>query len=116
MQEDGVDHGKSCRCGADAQRERQDGDRGETGIAAELAKSKTKILNEPLSPTPSPHFPACLLRAGDIAEPAHGREAGLLPRHAGFEILLLLHFEVRANLLVQVAGRLVPAKQRSDLR
>src|SRR5208337_3363872 len=74
----------------------------------------TKVLPERLHRIPSPHFPAPLLRQGHIAEPAQRGIVSFLGRHAGLEVLLLFHFEMRANLFSEIVQRLPPAKQRTE--
>jgi len=37
-----------------------------------------------------------------------------LGRHAGFQVLLLFHFQMQANLFREIVHRLPPAKQRTE--
>ena len=106
-----AEHG---RVGADAERERQHRHRCEAGIASKLAQAVTNVLPERLDGIPSPHFPAPLLRQGHVPEPAQRGIVSFLGRHAGFQVLLLFHFEMRANLFREIVHRLPPAKQRTE--
>src|SRR5579863_10422446 len=84
------------------------------GTPPQLAQSVTDVLPERLDRIPSPHFPAPLFGQGHVPEPAQRRIVSFVGRHAGFQVLLLLHFEMSANLFLEIVRGLRPAKQRTE--
>ena len=63
--------------GADAEREREDGNDGETGAPAQQACGVAEILSEAGEPDASVHVPGDLLHDHDVAELAANRGFGL---------------------------------------
>src|SRR5436309_13626686 len=114
MEQDGLDDAKNgCGC-TDAKGKSQDCDSSEARILNQRAQSILEILPERLEGIPSPHFPAPLFGQGHVPEPAQRRIVSFLGRHPGFQVLLLFHAQMSANLFFEIGHRLRPAKQSAE--
>jgi hypothetical protein len=61
------------RVGADAERQRQDGDRRESRAPSNLPHAVPQIPGHPVERRPAPRFAALLLKPRDVAEPSRAR-------------------------------------------
>ena len=104
----GVDDLEDRGRGADAEREREDGNHGETGAPAQQACGVAEILSEAGEPDASVHVPGDLLHDHDVAELAANRGFGLGARLAPFHAVPHRHLDVPANLLVHGVGAARP--------
>ncbi len=68
IEQDTVDHRKERSVRADAERERQDGDRREAGAFAQRANGESNILRQFVKPSPAPLIPRDVLDQRHIAE------------------------------------------------
>src|SRR4029434_4765819 len=86
----------------DAKRQREDdGDR-EAGTTAHRSRRVAGILPKPIDPAGHPHAADLLFDADDVAELAHGRGTGFVPRHAAREAVLGFALDVIADLAIEV--------------
>ncbi len=110
-QQHGIDDAEDRRVRADAQRQREDGNQGESGILQQHSRAVTKILQQVLDEADSSHIAAFLLSLLNTAQGAQGSVARLLRCHAFSDIFLNLPLEVIADLLVQFLLDLLAAEQ-----
>ena len=93
---------------ADAERERQDGDRREPRIPAEEPQAVAQVLRQPLEPQASPHLARDLLDRGDVADLAPRGGLGLRARLAAVHAIADRHLEVRADFLAELVVSVAP--------
>ena len=93
---------------ADAERERQDGDRRESRIPAEEPQAVAQVLRQPLEPHASPHLARDLLDRGDVADLAPRGGLGLRARLAAVQAIADRHLEVRADFLAELVVSVAP--------
>ncbi len=111
LEKNRVHDGKDRDVGSDAERER--GRRGDrvARILAQAAKGRTRILDEILEPPGAAGFPAFLLMSRGCSKCAKGFRSRLLRREAPVDVLLDLHLDVEAHLLIEVPVELVPVEE-----
>jgi len=107
-QADRVDHLEDGGVGADAERERQDGDRGEPRIPAEEPQAVAQILRQPLEPHAAPHLARDLLDRGDVADLAPRGGFRLRARLAAVHAIADRHLEVRPDLFAELVVPIAP--------
>src|ERR1700687_5703149 len=102
IHQDAVNHAEHSCCGADAQRQRQDGNNCESRILQQHPHSITRIISDVSQPYPSPNVPRDLLHQSHIPK---------LPPRRAFRILYILtlfralprrHLQMGPQFLVKV--------------
>ena len=101
-QQDGVYHAEDGGVGADAQRQREHGHRGESRVSAQLAKPVAQVLNQCLHHGPTPLLTVFFLYLFHPAELAQRRVPSVLRQHPPAHVLLSQHCEVRAHFVGKV--------------
>ena len=89
--------------GSDAERQGEDGGRGEARIGAKLAGGVAEILRDALPARPSPTFAGDLFYQGLAAEFAAGGEAGLVRGLAPVGVVACGHGKVGGDLVIEFA-------------
>jgi hypothetical protein len=102
VKEDGIDDGENRGVGADAEGESEDSDDGEAGVAKQHAECVAKIACGFVQPTDDVYFASVFLEEGGIAEAFLRFVARLLGRHSCGDVVCGAHFEVRAQLFVEI--------------
>ena len=111
LEENAAHHGEQRNVGADAERDDEDGDGGETRSAAESADTVAHIVQQRFEPGPAPGGARLVAHQRGIAEGAHGRVAGFLRAHAGNKILGDLALEVEAQFVIELNAGAAAAKE-----
>ena len=114
LNEGGIDKGEDGDAGGDAESEDEDCGDGEAGVLAELAKSKTQVLEDGLR-AEGDHSVALFLEQRRISELADGCGVRGLRRETGGDQLALGLLAMKGHLLVKLAAEAVAAKQEPDL-
>ena len=102
FQQHRVDEREDGRVRADAQRQRQEGDRCEAGRPAERAERVARVLHDAFDEVEPTCVAALFLPLIDAAKLAQRREARLLVRHSAGAQHFNLTIEVIAHLLVEL--------------
>jgi hypothetical protein len=89
--------------GADSEREGEDGRRGESGSAAELAEGVAEVLREGVEERQAALVAVSFADLGDSAEFAAGAQAGFVRRESAALILGGQHLEVPGDFFVQAS-------------
>ena len=95
--ERGVHHGKNRRICADAERQREYSDEGESGILGERPESVTDIARQRFDETYAASLAVFLLDLLEAAELEARAARGLLAREAGAEVILDFPLHVKAQ-------------------
>ena len=98
---------------ANAEGERQDGDRRKATVTAHHAKGAASVLDQPLGEPPAPGLARRFADQRGIAEVPPGREPGLVFGEPGGGALVGLFGEMKPDLFVELGFLAVPAKERS---
>ena len=99
---DGVDDGEDSEVGADAQREREDGRRGEAGTSPQHPQTEANVPQSCLTETRAKDGAAVLAHALPVAKPLARLARRFLRCHAGGDIIRRALLEVEAQLLVNL--------------
>ena len=97
---------------ADSQRQRHQNSRSETWIPAEGTERKTQILEQTLQERHPHNIPVLFLHLLHSAEPKSCLPAGFLRAHPVTDVVLLLHLQVKPQLVVEVGIKPALAKER----
>ncbi len=97
---------------ADAERERQDDDRGEPGIAPERAQRVAHVLVDLFQSRPRPHRARRFFRQRDVAERDQRLPARFVRRHAAIDVVLHFALEVIADVRLEAVQRTLFARHR----
>ena len=100
--EHSLGQGKDRRVRADAERERQYGDRGKHRVPAQGTKPITQVASQIGEPGQAPLIASGLHPLGNAAYPDHGRSPRVLPRVGARQLMLGGHFEVQAKFFFDV--------------
>ena len=114
--ENGVYNGENRGVGADAEGESEDDDGGETRTAMQQAKRVAKIASGLVEPADDIYVASVFLEESGIAEAFLGFAAGFAGRHSGGEIVCGAHFEMRAQLFVEVAIEAISSQHTAQAR
>ncbi len=106
-----VDDGKERRVGADAEGERENDDRGESGIAAHRADGESQVGGQAVDQTLPADVADVVLGGFDAAELGACRTRRLVSRDAAAELLVDCALEIGAYFVVEVGVDLAPAKE-----
>ena len=109
-----VDDGKDGGICADGKREGEDDGDGEAWIAPQLAQPVACVLPEKLDAGAGAIVAHCLLYLFDAASVCQCAAACLGGRHAGGDFFVGDEIDVRANLVVELAFDLLPAKEITE--
>src|SRR5579864_6312146 len=101
-QRQGLDDAEDQRVGADAQGQREHGDKGEARALAQQAGGVPDVPGEAVQPGPGPDGAQLLLDQRHVAESAARRMAGLLRGQASRTQFLRLELEMRRQLALQL--------------
>jgi len=101
-QEHAVDDAEHRRAGADAERQREDGGRGEPGPLAQDARAVPEVGPQNLDEPEPPDRAGVLLGQRDVPEAAQGGVPRLVGRQPCGDLLLGLELELGADLLVEL--------------
>src|SRR5712664_1245680 len=110
-QQNSVNHAEYGRVGANAEREGENGYRGETWILAQHAQAKANIHEEVLNGWPLPDFAAVFFDQSYIAKFAASGGGGFFSGHAGGDEFLDLFFEMLLNLFGEIVEEAAARKQ-----
>jgi hypothetical protein len=113
-QHDGVDNGEDRRIGADAQGEREDGDRGEGRRVAQGAGGVAQIAPQVLGGGFPADVAGVVFQRGETAHLGSGGARGLFTRQTGLHLLLDRRLEVPAQLGIELAVPFAAAEQRTQ--
>ena len=105
-QQDAVDDGEDGGVGADTEGQREQGDGGEAGCAAQTARGVAQVAAKAREPESAPHVARHLRDVGDVAELAPRGTLGVGPRLAARDAVGDRHLEVSANLLIELLAPL----------
>src|SRR5712664_728729 len=110
-QQNSVNHAEYGRVGANAEREGENGYRGETWILAQHAQAKANIHEEVLNGWPLPDFAAVFFDQSHVAKFAASGGGGFFSGHAAGNEFLDLFFEMRLNLFGKIVEEAAARKQ-----
>src|SRR5215831_11807994 len=99
---------------ADSQRQRQNRRQCENWIAPQAARAITQILQQTLEPRQASLIPPALLRLIDSAETPAGGLPCFRRRHPAAQIVLLEHFEVAADFVIEVVRRVALPAEKAE--
>ena len=111
-----VDHAENHGVDADAEGQRQDRNRGKSRSFAESAHGVANVLDQRFKPLQAASVAICFGGLGEAAELDERGSAGFFGGHAAREVGLGFHFDVRAELVIEVAVEPVGSGQRADTR
>jgi len=118
FEKDGVNHAEDRGVGADAEREREDGDRGESGIFPQHAEGEAEILKRGFNERQAAEFAICFFELRSAAEANARGASGFFWRHATGDVFLRGEFEMRIELVLKFAvdrfGRRLCTEARDD--
>src|SRR5205814_1348062 len=97
----GIEQGKDCSVGPDAEGERDDGDDGEPGRSAELSYAVAQVLQGGFDPHCAAAFTAIFFDLIEAAELEAGEAAGFAFGYAGTDFVGDLRVKVKAQFLVE---------------
>ena len=101
-QQHGVDDAEDGGIEADADRQRQHGDGGESGRAPQDAECEQQVLPELVDPGAAPDLAGLLLDQPDVAEFAQRGRPGVGWRHPALDVVLRLALQVLADVLFEI--------------
>ena len=102
-QQHGVDDAEHHRVGADANREREHGDRREPRRAAHQTRAAAQILEGHVEPRQARAIAIAFLRLFDPAEAPEGPPACLVARHPGADVVVDVQLQVAFELVRELA-------------
>jgi len=102
-----VNNTKDRGIGADAERERQNGDNREPGVPEQDSRAISSVLEQRFDEASASHISTLLFELFDATESTQCLETGLGVSHASRDIILSLHVDVKTQFFVQVTLRLV---------
>ena len=114
LEEDAAHHREEGGVGADAEREGHDRDGGEAGAAPEDAQAVAQVLEQRLDEADAARVAVLLLDRLDAAELEAGAPHRLVFAQAGAAVLVRLHLEVEAELLVELVLDGAAAEERAQ--
>lgn len=97
-----VDQAEDGGVGAGAERQRDDGHGGKAALPAEHAQGVSQILERRLDERQAAAIPIDLFDLIDAAEGAQRRVPGVVSGHPSAPVLVDLHLEVAADLVVEI--------------
>src|SRR5262249_39555861 len=105
LEKDAVDDAIDCGVCADAEREREDGNGGESGILPKTANGVTHVLHEDLEPNSDTDIADVLFNLLHATEIAAGLCSGSLWSHATADVFRGGEFEVGAEFVIEFLVR-----------
>ena len=103
LEEHGIQHAEHRGIGADREREYGDGADGKAGAFAQGSQGVAYVAPHGFDECERATVTVGFFHRLDASKAAQGGVARVGWIHAGFEVVLNLHFEVKANLIVQLA-------------
>ena len=116
MQHGGIDDARDGRSHPNAQRHRQNGDDGESGLADQQARAVAKVLKHCFHHTASPYVVAKVLPERDVSKPSPRMLDRRMARRAGALVVLGAHADVEFELLADLTRDRVAVDETANSR